>query len=105
MALKKWLFTEEEPKKENNDPVSRLVIEDNSAMTEGRKKTLEMVTDAIMQKAIDDILDGPKWAVNQEVRQAEEEIDACHREVMRGRAKIIDFSKAVEKMKKAGIIK
>ena len=39
MALKKWLFTEEEPKKENNDPVSGLVIEDNSAMTEDRKST------------------------------------------------------------------
>jgi hypothetical protein len=105
MALKKWLFKDEEPKKENNDPVSGLATEDNSAMTEGRKKTLEMVTNAIMQNAIDDIIDGQKWVVTPEVRQAEEEVDACHREVMRGKAKIIDFSKAVEKMKKAGIIK
>ena len=105
MALRKWLFTEEEPKKENNYPVSGLVTEDNGAMTEGRKKTLEMVTDAILRQAVDDVIDCSKWAVNQEVRQTEEEINAWQRAVIQGKAKIIDFSKVVEKWKKAGIIK
>ena len=72
-------------------------------MTEGRRRTLEMVMDAIIMKAKDEIIVEGTWAYTEEVKVAEEAISEVYLDVLNGTGKVSSFQEACNRWRDAGM--
>ncbi len=75
---------------------------DPKPMTEGRRKTLEMVTDAIIRKAMEEIVRGGVWECTVEVKAAEEAIAKVYLKVLDGSGRLSAFQEACDRWKETG---
>jgi hypothetical protein len=71
-------------------------------MIEGRRKSLEMVADAILEQAVIDINRGGVWQSTPDVRALEDEINRLDRLLMEGLSTIQAFKEIVDKWRHAG---
>jgi hypothetical protein len=85
MAFREWIKTEI-----------------STPMTDGRRKTLEEVADAIILQTRDDIIRGGKWRFSPDVVAAEGRIQEIYQAVMAGIGSLKLFSEACAVWKRAG---
>lgn len=74
----------------------------NKPISEGRRKTLGMVADAILEQAVIDIQHGGIWQSTPDVIAIEDEINRLHRLLMEGLTSLQTFRQTVEQWKATG---
>ena len=72
------------------------------SMSEGRRKTLGMVADAILEQAVIDINHGGIWQSGQDVKALEDEINRLYRLLKEGLTTLAAFKGIVNQWQGAG---
>ena len=74
------------------------------AVTDGRRKSLEMCMDATMFEAMREIQVSGYWKMTPEVAEIEKEVHETYQAVLKGLKKLSDYRAQVERWQKAGTI-
>ena len=78
------------------------IVESSPDISPGRRKTLELVLDAILTAERDEVIKSERWQPTPETRAIEVEIDAMYQEVLDVKCKLADFKTACTKWRKSG---
>jgi hypothetical protein len=71
-------------------------------LSEGRRETLALVADGILEQTVIDIQTGGVWNHTPDVTAIEDEINRLHRALLEGAAQLETFRQAVEQWKTTG---
>ncbi len=71
-------------------------------LSEGRRETLALVADGILEQTVIDIQTGGVWNHTSDVTAIEDEINRLHRALLEGAAQLETFQQAVEQWKTTG---